>query len=279
MDVASHSWPVRSSRLDCARLLVCSWCTVFFRVPPLVGVAQHRMNLLVATYFASCSVAALAADFLQWVFKWCQPFLRCWWWGWWGWLPIPPIVFRRRYEVIKIAVKGLHTHWYVSLRVTSRGYWYRKWCRAMRSPKLSFSSGGFIFYHKIFCCRTIGGFPPWPRALGNIEFFLILVGAGELICDEHGFCWDDDKHRIGDGAVCLFGLGLGVFDVLDVFWDALSIKTVSLHLVLWCKDIKGMELPTHCLEMGERLPCVDKDIVSLVPLEFAGPRVFDHTND
>ena len=102
----------------------------------------------------------------------------------------------------------------------------------MRRPKLVFSSGGFIFYHSLFCCCTIDVFPHYPRVLGDVEFLPVLVGLGGLLRAEHHICRNDDECRICDRVVCPFGLGLDVFKFFNISWDALDINMIALHLVL-----------------------------------------------
>ena len=64
MDVVPHSWPVQNSCLDCATLLDLIWDTVSCRVPPMVGVVQHRASLLAAAPSTNYLFFAEAADFL-----------------------------------------------------------------------------------------------------------------------------------------------------------------------------------------------------------------------
>ena len=149
----------------------------------------------------------------------------------------------------------------------------------MHSPELIFSSGRYLFYCRIFFCRMIGGFPPIPLALGDADLPPILVGAGELLHAENGVRCDDDKHFVGDGVVGPFGLGLGVFEVVYVFGDALTIEMVPLHLVLECEDIKGMDNPTHCLGVGNQFPCSNEGILRLGLFEFADPGAFNNAED
>ena len=78
----------------------------------------------------------------------------------------------------------------------------------------------------------IGGFTPWARALGDVDFPPILLGAGELIRAEHGVCNNYDEHHVSDGVVFPFGLGLDISEVIDVFWDALANEIVLLRVVL-----------------------------------------------
>ena len=53
----------------------------------------------------------------------------------------------------------------------------------------------------------------------------------------------DDECCVSDGVVGPFGFGLGVFEVVYILRDTLTIKMVPLYLVFECEDIKGMESP------------------------------------
>ena len=99
-------------------------------------------------------------------------------------------------------------------------------------PQIGLFHRRLYFLLLIFCRRTIGCFPPCPRVLGDVTFLLVLVGSWEFICNEHIICHNDDKCHIGDQVVCPFCLGLIVFDIVNIFRDALSIKMIALHLVL-----------------------------------------------
>ena len=94
----------------------------------------------------------------------------------------------------------------------------------MRLPKLVFSSGRFLFYRRFLCCRTIGGFPNLPRALGDVEIPPFLVGSGKLLHDDHSVC-------VGDQVVHPFVLGLCIFKFIDKFQDALDIEMIALYIV------------------------------------------------
>ena len=126
-----------------------------------------------------------------------------------------------------------------------------------------------------FCCHTIGGFPPCTRALGDVEILPILIGTGELLGFKYAVYQDDDKRRVHGGVVCAFRFGFGVFDVVYVLGNALTIEMLSLYLVLECEDIEGMEYSECCLEVGKYFPRDDKGIVCLGLFDFADPHVFD----
>ena len=53
-----------------------------------------------------------------------------------------------------------------------------------------------------------------------------------MLCDEHHICRDNDEFRVGDRVVQPFGLGLGIFKVIDVLRDALAIEVIAVYLVL-----------------------------------------------
>ena len=79
---------------------------------------------------------------------------------------------------------------------------------AMRSSELIFSSGGYWVYRCLCFCRTIGGFPHCPSAVGDVKILPILVGTGGFLRAEHGFCRNDKKRCVCDGVVGVFGFGL-----------------------------------------------------------------------
>ena len=95
---------------------------------------------------------------------------------------------------------------------------------AMCSSELIFFAGELLFFIAAsFCCRKIGGFPPCLCALGSVNPPPILIGAGELLRDEHGLCCIDDKRHVYDGVICAFPFGLGIFQVVYVLGYELTI--------------------------------------------------------
>ena len=78
----------------------------------------------------------------------------------------------------------------------------------------------------------MGDFPPCPHAMCDAGLLPILVGAGKLICAEHGVCRHDEKHCVGDGFLGLLGFGLDIFEVVYIFGDSFTIEMVPMHLVL-----------------------------------------------
>ena len=102
---------------------------------------------------------------------------------------------------------------------------------------------------------------------------------GGLLRAENRVCCDDDKCRVGNWSVCPFGLGLGIFEFVDIFQDDLTIEMIALHLVFKSKDINGIESPTRCLEVGDHFPCGDEGVIYLGLLDIPYPRVFDHAKD
>ena len=99
-------------------------------------------------------------------------------------------------------------------------------------PQINIFHRRLYFYCSLFRCRAIGSFPPCPCGLGNVEFFPVLFVLGEFLRDEHRVHCDDENCCVGDQVVRLFGLGLSVFEFVDIFWYALAIKMIALHLVL-----------------------------------------------
>ena len=78
----------------------------------------------------------------------------------------------------------------------------------------------------------IGGLTLFPHAMCNVEFLPILVGTGRVLHDEHGVFCNDDKCRVGDGIGVPFVSRLGVFEVVYILRDALTIKMIILHIFL-----------------------------------------------
>ena len=97
----------------------------------------------------------------------------------------------------------------------------------MRSSKLIFSPGGFIFDRCLFFCYMISGFPLCPHALPDIEFLPIFVCAGELLRAEHGVFCCDEKCRVGDAVVGPLSFGLGILEFVDVLEDSLSFEVAT----------------------------------------------------
>ena len=102
----------------------------------------------------------------------------------------------------------------------------------MRRPKLVFPTGSFLFYYRLFCCRTIGGFSPCPHALGDFKFLPVLIGSEGFLRAEHHVYRNDDECRVGYRSVRPFYLGLIIFGFIDIFQDAVAIEMIALHLIL-----------------------------------------------
>ena len=102
---------------------------------------------------------------------------------------------------------------------------------------------------------------------------------GGLLRAENRVCCDDDKCRVGNWSVCPFGLGLGIFEFVDIFQDDLTIEMIALHLVFKSKDINGIESPTRCLEVGDHFPCGDEGVICPGTLELSYPCIFYYVED
>ena len=182
MYVVPHSWPVQNSRPDCATLPAWSWDTVFVfphrRLELRIAVKIFLWQLIMKTiellmklpifsrefFYDECHLCNAGGEggeighqlFQDWLLVCC---LCC--------------------QFFKVSVECLQYHCLcVALGGSSSVHRRRILHCAMHRPKMIFSFGGLLFYHCIFCCCKIGGFPPFPCALYNVKFLPILVGAG-----------------------------------------------------------------------------------------------------
>ena len=99
-------------------------------------------------------------------------------------------------------------------------------------PKIGLFLWRLSFFITAFLLLNSRCFPAFPRVMGGVEFLLILVGLGELLRAENYVLCDDDECCAGDQFVCLFGLVLGISEIIDIFWDALTINMILFYLVL-----------------------------------------------
>ena len=90
----------------------------------------------------------------------------------------------------------------------------------------------YFFNCRLFGCYRISGFPLFPRALPNIDFTPILIGAVEMLHAENGLGCDGDECCFGDGVVGPLGFGLGIFKCFGVLGDYLAFEMVTLHIFL-----------------------------------------------
>ena len=213
MDVAPHCWPFRSSRTDCARLLACSWGTFFCRVSPPFGVGQHRVNILVSDFFAICRVDLLAISaFLVVRVVWLDTnypknafsFVAAA-----AMLLKYPSRATRPIGVLPSGSPPGGTGAGSGVALCAAPNWYFLRCIPFLSQLfLLLRDSWFFAFTMCTGWRLVSPNPCW---------------HGVILCAEHGVRPDDDECRVSDGVVCPFILGLGVFKVIDVFWDSLAI--------------------------------------------------------
>ena len=84
-----------------------------------------------------------------------------------------------------------------------------------------------------------------------------------MLHSRHGVCRNDEECFVCDGVVGTFGFGLGIFGVVYVLGDSLTLNMVPLRLVLECEDIKDMDSLRRQLGVGEHFPRSDEGLICL----------------